>query len=203
MNVFIYLLSTMADWETGFISAELNSRRYFKIDAPVVVVRTVAADQKAIKTMGGFTVVPDCTVDEIPEDENTVLILPGANGWDKAENHAIIEKAGKIMASGGTVCAICGATVALAKAGLLDNCRHTSNGPGFLEMFAPEYKGTANYMDEPAVDSPHLITAGVTGSLEWTKLILKKMNVMSEAKLEAWYNYFKTGKPEYFYGLCQ
>ena len=201
MNVFIYLLSTMADWETGFISAELNSRRYFKMDAPVVVVRTAAVELKPVKTMGGFTMMPDCTVDEIPEDSDTVLILPGADEWNKDENLAIIKKAEKIMASGGTVCAICGATTALAKAGLLDDCRHTSNGPGFLEMFAPEYKGTANYVDEAAVASDNLITAGATGSLEWAKLILKKMDVIAEAKLEAWYNYFRTGKAEYFYAL--
>ena len=32
-KVYIYLLNTMADWEIGHISAELNSRRFFKKDA--------------------------------------------------------------------------------------------------------------------------------------------------------------------------
>ncbi len=46
----------------------------------------------------------------------------------------------ELLSCGGTVAAICGATLALAHAGLLDKRPHTSNGAGFLEMFCPAYK---------------------------------------------------------------
>lgn len=52
-----------------------------------------------------------------------------------------------------------GATAALAGAGLLDNRPHTSNGPGFLEMFSPGYKGQDFYIDKPSVADNNLITA--------------------------------------------
>lgn len=51
--------------------------------------------------MGGLSVVLDCTIDEISADENTVLILPGADSWNEVKNEAILEKALKILEAGG------------------------------------------------------------------------------------------------------
>ena len=153
--------------------------------------------------MGGLSVVPDCTIDEISADENTVLILPGADSWNEMKNEAILEKALKILEGGGTVCAICGATAALAKKGILDERPHTSNGKGFLEMFVPEYKGSEFFVAEEAVCHNNLITAGATGSLLWAKLILQKLNVFENVALDEWYNYFQTGKAEHFFALMQ
>ena len=102
---------------------------------------------------------------------------------------------------GTTVCAICGATAALAGAGLLDNRPHTSNGPGFLEMFAPGYQGQDFYVDQPSVADDNLITAGSTGGLLWAKQIIERLGVFQADTLDAWYAYFNTGKPEHFYAL--
>lgn len=33
-TVYIYVLDTLADWELGYVTAELNSGRFFKKDAP-------------------------------------------------------------------------------------------------------------------------------------------------------------------------
>ena len=91
--------------------------------------------------MGGLTIVPDCTIDDISVSEKSMLILPGADTWSDPKHSTIIEKASELLSVGAAVCAICGATAALANAGLLDNRAHTSNGAGFLEMFSPAYKG--------------------------------------------------------------
>ena len=34
-TVYVYVLDTLADWELGYVTAELNSGRFFKKDAPV------------------------------------------------------------------------------------------------------------------------------------------------------------------------
>lgn len=47
--------------------------------------------------------------------------------------------------------AICSATVALAKAGLLRGRKYTSNGQAFLEHFAPGAANPANYVSRLAV----------------------------------------------------
>ena len=203
ITVYIYLLATLADWEIGSLTAELNSKRFFRPDAPQLIVKTVAVSKAPVKTMGGLTIIPDCTIDEIEMTEKTVLILPGADTWSDAENAQIIQKASVLLSEGGSVCAICGATVALANAGILNDRPHTSNGKGFLDMFCPDYKGQKFYVDQPAVSDENLITGSATGSLMWAKLIIEKLGLFKPETLEAWYAYFSTGKEEHFFALMQ
>lgn len=54
-TIYIYTLDTMADWEIGYVTAELNSGRFFKKDAPEVSVKTVGISKEPVKTMGGLT----------------------------------------------------------------------------------------------------------------------------------------------------
>lgn len=201
--IYVYILDTLADWELGYVTAELNSRRFFKKDAPRVPLKTVSHSKEPIKTMGGMTIVPDCVVDDIAVSEKSVLLLPGADTWSDTKHHAVIEKAGELLTIGGTVGAICGATVALAGAGLLENRTHTSNGPGFLEMLVPGYKGQSFYIDEPSVADSNLITAGSTGALLWGKQIIERLDVFQADTLDAWYNYFSTGEAQHFFALMQ
>ncbi len=203
ITVYIYLLATLADWEIGSVTAELNSKRFFRPDAPQLIVKTVAVSKDPVKTMGGLTIIPDCTIDEIEMSEKTVLILPGADTWTESQNTQIIQKASALLSKGGSVCAICGATIALANAGILNDRPHTSNGKGFLDMFCPDYKGQKFYIDQPAVSDGNLITGSATGSLMWTKLIIEKLGLFKPETLEAWYAYFSTGKAEHFFALMQ
>lgn len=48
-----------------------------------------------------------------------------------------------------------------------------------------------------------LITAGSTGALLWAKQIIERLGVFEPDTLEAWYEYFSTGKPEHFFALMQ
>ena len=81
-TVYVYVMDTLADWEIGHVIAELHSGRFFKTDAPKVYVKTVGRTMEPIRTMGGLTVLPDCTVDDIAVDAQSVLLLPGGNTWD-------------------------------------------------------------------------------------------------------------------------
>ena len=196
-------MDTLADWELGYVAAELNSGRFFKKDAPEVSVKTVGTSKEPIKTMGGLTIIPDCVIDDIAINQESVLLLPGANTWDSPKHNAIMEKAGEFLSAGAMVCAICGATAALANAGLLDQRFHTSNGVGYLEMVSPNYKGQNFYVDEPSVADRSLITASSTGSLLWAKQIIERLNVFKPDTLDAWYAYFSTGEAQHFFALMQ
>ena len=202
-TIYVYILDTLADWELGHVTAELNSGRFFKKDAPRVSIKTVSASKEPIHTMGGLTIIPDCIIDDMAVSKTSMLILPGADTWNDPKHGAVIEKAGEFLASGACVCAICGATAALANLGLLDQRPHTSNGPGFLEMVSPGYQGQNIYVDKPSVADKNLITAGCTGGLLWAKQILEYLDVFEADTLEAWYQYFSTGKTEHFYALMQ
>ena len=202
-TVYVYVLDTLADWELGYITAELNSGRFFKKGAPGVSVKTVGISKRPVKTMGGLTITPDCSIDDMTVNEESVLLLPGANTWDDSAHSAVIEKAGEFLSAGALVCAICGATAALANAGLLDQRRHTSNGVGYLDMVSPRYRGQSFYVDEPSVAESNLITAGSTGALLWAKQIMERLNVFRPDTLDAWYAYFSTGEAQHFFALMQ
>lgn len=202
-TVYVYVLDTLADWELGYVTAELNSRRFFKKGAPEVLVKTVAISKEPVKTMGGLTIIPDCSINDIVVGKESVLLLPGANTWDEPKHSIIIEKAGVFLSAGAMVCAICGATVALANAGLLDQRPHTSNGVGYLEMVSPSYKGKRFFVDSPSVADHNLITASSTGALLWAKQIIEQLGVFQSNTLESWYAYFSTGAAQHFFDLME
>jgi putative intracellular protease/amidase len=202
-SIYVYVLDTLADWELGHVISELNSGRFFKKGEQSVSLKTVSYSQAPIRTMGGMTVVPDCLIEDMVVSETSVLLLPGANTWNDPKHGAILEKASEFLSIGATVCAICGATAALANLGLLDKRPHTSNGPGFLEMVSPGYKGQSLYIDKPSVADNNLITAGSTGALLWAKQIIERLGVFQSNTLESWYEYFRTGEPKHFFALMQ
>ena len=202
-TIYVYVLDTLADWELGHVISELNSGRFFKKGEQRVSLKTVSYSKEPIHTMGGMTIVPDCLMEDMVVSETSILLLPGADTWNDPKHGAIIEKAGEFLSSGATVCAICGATAALANFGLLDHRPHTSNGPGFLEMVSPGYKGQSFYIDQPSVADHNLITAGSTGALLWAKQIIEHLGVFQANTLESWYEYFRTGEPQHFFALMQ
>ncbi|MGL4346374.1 MAG: type 1 glutamine amidotransferase family protein [Cellulosilyticaceae bacterium] len=202
-TIYVYVLDTLADWELGYMTSELNSGRFFKKDAAPVSLKTVSYSKEPITTMGGLTIIPNCLIDDIVMNETSVLLLPGANTWHDPKHSAIIQKASELLALGATVCAICGATTALANLGLLDHRPHTSNGAGFLEMFAPGYKGQCFYIDKPSVADGNLITASSTEGLLCAKQLIAHLGLFESNTLESWYDYFSTGDPNHFFALMQ
>ena len=71
--------------------------------------------------------------------------------------------------------AICGATAGLARGGLLDDRRHTSNAREYLA--ATGYGGGALYQDEPAVTDGDLITAASMAPLEFAHHIFRRLDL--------------------------
>ena len=140
-------------------------------------------------------------MDEVRAEETALLILPGGDTWLEPVHGAVRAKAVELLAAGVPVAAICGATLALADAGLLDDRAHTSNAPEFLRRFCPGYAGGRHYRDEAAVSDANVITAGGTAPLEFAVEILKRLDVFSVETLEAWYNLHKLKDPKYFYQL--
>jgi putative intracellular protease/amidase len=201
MNVFLYVLDTLADWEIGYLMAEINSGRYLKkrIEKPKIV--KVGKSLDPIKTMGGMEIIPDITVKKIKAQKDDLLILPGASAWLTENNDEIISFLKNNIGMDITIAAICGATTALAYNGLLDEINHTSENLDLLKIVCPNYKGEKNYYNVPAVVDNNLITATGLAPLEFTYEIFKKINIMEKDTVEAWYNLHKTREGKYFIEL--
>ena len=198
----MYILDTLADWEIGFITAELYSRRYFAKNIEFEFVK-IGNALEPIKTMGGIIITPDKAITDIKFQEGDLLILPGADTWMNEENKNILDIVPDLINRKVIVAAICGATVALAQIGLLNNRKHTSNDKDFLKMVCPVYNGSSYYMNSPAVVDENLITASGLAPLEFSYEVFKKMNIMKEDTLEAWYQLYNTKESKYFYSLME
>jgi putative intracellular protease/amidase len=190
-EVHLVVLDTMADWEPGFAIAHIN--RPLPGMSSGFRVRTVGPDRTPVRSMGGLTIVPDLSLSEVSPSGSAMLILPGADVWSDVSTDPVLSLAKEFVAAGVPVAAICGATFGLARAGLLDDRRHTGNDPGWLASSG--YGGAARYVHEPAVEDDGVITASVTASLEFARLILARLGIFSPRALEAWYGLYKTGDP--------
>ncbi len=199
-HVYMYVPDTLSDWEVGYAISELNSGRGFKKDAGRYVVKTFGITKSPIVTMGGVTILPDLTLNDIKAENASLLLLPGADTWTENIHKKVLDKAKEFLDKDVPVAAICGATQALAAAGLLNDRMHTSNGLDAIKHF-PAYKGEKLYRHESAVTDNNLITAPGVSPLEFAYHIIKRLGVFSPAALENWYGFFKTYDPKYIGAL--
>ena len=191
----MYVLDTMADWENGYLLQGLTLQKM--AGKSQYELQTFSASKKAIKTSGGVTIVPDITIEEIDETKAGALLLIGADTWQDQSNQKILELSKSFLEKNILVAAICGATLGLASKGILNSYHHTSNALFFLKE-SPNYQGEKYYEDTVAVMDRNLITASSAGSLLWARYILENLELYSKETIEAWYNYFSSGKVYYF-----
>ena len=201
--VYLYVQDTLADWEPGFALAELYTGRFFRRGAPRLVVRTCAATREPVVTMGGLRIVPDLTLAEVAAQNAALLILPGGDTWLEPRHAHVLDKTREFLAAGVPVAGICGATLALAQAGLLDDCAHTSNDLDFLKQCCPAYKGERLYQAVPAVTGGNLITASGMAPLEFAAEIFKCLDVFTADVLTAWCDLHRFKEARYFAQLMQ
>lgn len=200
-KVYLYVFDTMSDWEIGYLTAEINTGRYFKKGIAPIKIITVGIDKKPITTMGGLKVIPEISIEECIIESEDMLILAGGETWLSIIHEPILEKAIEILARGNFVAAICGATFGLAKKGLLNTRSHTSNDLGYLKMVVPNYLGENYYEIKGAVSDGNLITASGISPLEFTVEVLKALDVCEADTLSAWLNLYKTQESRYFFEL--
>ena len=200
-TVYLYVFDTMADWEAGYLCAELNSGRYFKKGISPLKVVTVGIKKSPITTMGGLKIMPDIDVESCNAEDIAALILSGGGTWMESIHDPILKKTEKCLQEGIIVGAICGATLGLAESGMLNHKWHTSNDLGFLKMTCPNYAGEGYYKHESAVTDGNLITASGIAPLEFTVHMLKVLEVFSSQTLDSWFNLYNTREGKYFYHL--
>lgn len=198
---YLYVFDGLADWEIGYLAAELASRRYLNGPAEAPELRTFGRDRGEIVTMGGLRVTSDLSLGEVRAEDAALLILPGGDSWTREAHEGITELAAAFLEEGIPVAAICGATFALARAGLLDARRHTSNDPGYLKAVAPGYRGEKLYRQEGAVADGKLITASGLASLEFARETLRALEVMKKETLDAWYELNRTRSGAQYFAL--
>jgi putative intracellular protease/amidase len=92
------------------------------------------------------------------------------------------------------IAAICAATVAISRVGLLRGRQHTSNGLSYLQSHVPDYNEAQNYIEAPAVRDRGLITASGLGDIEFARELFEELNVLSGGDRELWARMFRTAQ---------
>lgn len=186
--VYLLVVDGFADWEPAHAVAELRRSGQY-------LVKSVGLTLEPVESMGGLRVLPSMTVTDVDPADVAVFILPGGDRW---ENSAVEPELAQLIerldALGVPLAAICGATVAIARLGLLRGRRHTSNGLEYLQSQHAGYTEAADYVDAPAVRDRGLITASGLGDVEFARELFEELNVLSAADRAVWAEMFRSAR---------
>lgn len=194
-KVLFVLLDEYADWEAASLAAALNEEP--EGDGRRFDVKTVSLTKDPVTSIGGFTVLPDYGIEDVPE-EFAGLILIGGNSWRTDGSERVMELVGKAINQQAVLGAICDATVFLGRNGLFNDVPHTSNHLEDLQETAGDrYTNESHYLHQQAVRSGQLITANGSAFLEFGKHVLEALNAAPQPEIDEWYGFFKKGYYDY------
>ena len=186
--VYLLVVDGYADWEPAHAVAELRRQGQYRIE-------TVGLSEAPVQSMGGITVLPSKQISEVNPADVAAFILPGGDRWESAPIEPELEQLLRRLDSGGVpIAAICGATVAVTRLGLLRGRRHTSNGLEYIRAQVPEYADAGTYVDAPAVRDRKLITASGLGDVEFARELFEELEVMSAGDRSTWAQIFRSAK---------
>jgi putative intracellular protease/amidase len=142
-----------ADWEAGTVLALLTE----EFGGEIRIATPGGGPETSID---GVRAAADGAFAEIGPADADVFLAIGSDAWPGFHDEAFFDLLRRALAADRIVGAICAATVAAARAGVLDGRAHTSNGRDWLLRHAPAYAGHESYVDQPsAVTDRGLVTA--------------------------------------------
>lgn len=185
-NAYVLLFDGFADWEAALAMCEINGGQRYR-------VVTVGFSREPVVSAGGLNVTPDVALSEIRPAETAIFIVPGGEMWESFEDERFFRLLRALHASAVPLAAICSGTLAVARAGLLNTRRHTSNALDYLKAHVPGYAGEGAYVNELAVSDGGIITASGVGSVEFAREIIGLLEIYESGDLAVWFDLFKHG----------
>jgi putative intracellular protease/amidase len=116
--------------------------------------------------------------------------MPGGDMWEQGQHEDIINLLHQLHAKSINIAAICGATLEIARAGLMRDLSHTSNSKGYLKAMIPDYRDDEFYVDTLAVTDKNLITASGLGKVEFACEIVRLLNIYTNDETLELYEMF-------------
>ena len=187
--IYVVIFDGFADWEPAHALAEL--RRWGKR-----AIRTVGFAGTPVVSMGGLRIIPDLELVSVRPEDVELLILPGGDLWQSGDYpRSVLESLiAALLATKTPIAAICAGTLALARAHALDDRQHTSNLRSYLSAHAPEYSGGAHYLESPAVNDRHVITASGLAAVDFARAIFAELGIFTDENEALWFDMFKHGR---------
>ena len=190
MKKAVYLLAVpgFADWEPAHAVAEVRRHGHYRVEV-------VGLTADPVLSMGGVTILPSKALASVDPSDVALLIMPGGDRWEQEPVEPELAVFVRSLDERGVpIAAICAATTAVARIGLLRGRRHTSNGLAYLQKQVPAYRESEGYVDAPAVRDRGLITATGLGDVEFAREIMAELDVLSASDRDVWTRLFRGGR---------
>ncbi len=188
-TVYFLVFDGFADWHAAQALCEIRRPGEWRL-------QTVGFSMQPVLSMAGLRVLPELTLDELDLKRAALLIMPGGYQWERGLGEQAVSAVRRVHAGGAPVAAIDSGVLVLARAGLLDACRHTGSWPGHIGTHVPTYAGAEQY--DPtvlAVSDGGVITASQLGSVEFAREVIRTLDLYSPADREHWFRLFKHALP--------
>ena len=184
-TIYFLTFEGFADWQAALALCEIHRPGEWH-------VRTVGFSLRRVISMGGLAVQPDVSLAQVDVARAAMLIVPGGHLWLRGEGAEAVSVIRDAHAAGATVAAIDSGVLALARAGLVDDCHHTGNWSGQIASQVPTYAGEDRYdASVLAANDRGVITASHLGSVEFAHEIIGALGLYSASDREHWYRLFK------------
>ena len=193
-NEILYiLLPDFAAHEMVYLMEAISSDEQQLKPDPKYVNRIVAPSAEPVIAIGGFRVMPDYTFADMPDDY-AALVLVGGYGWLTPAADEVVPVVRKAVEDGKIVGAICNGASFMARAGFLNNVRHTGNGLDQLRLWGGDsYTNPEGYEHLQAVADGRIVTANGSGVLEFTRELLLLLENDTPEHIEMYYQFNKQG----------
>ena len=177
-KIAIVLTQGFADWEYALIAGVGKS--FYGLD-----VKFFSPETGVVISQGGLVTTVLQNIDQISTWSPRVIAVIGGTLW-ASENAPDLSKLLKAQhVDGGIVAGICGGTLALARARLLDETMHTSDSIDFLNKNAKPYRG-ADYFQESAsaIFDQGVITAPGTAPVSFAAKIFEAAGINQDTVVQ-------------------
>ncbi len=193
-NEILYiLLPDYAAHEAVYLSQAIASDEFALKQNPKYINKTVAPTFEPIKSIGGFTTLPDYSFVTMPGDY-AALVLIGGFGWSTPVAEQIVPIIRQAIEKGKIIGAICNGASFMAKHGFLNSVKHTGNGPEQLKLWGGDnYTNPDGYIHAQAIKDKNIVTANGSAALEFAKELLLLLENDSPERVEMYYQFNKQG----------
>ncbi|MGS1077882.1 DJ-1/PfpI family protein [Pseudoxanthomonas beigongshangi] len=173
-KVALVLTPGFADWEYAFIAGVGGP--FYGLD-----VAFFAPEAGTLRSQGGLTVEVERSVAELADWAPAAIVVVGGTVWESEQAPDIGALLKEQLQRGVTVAGICGGTLALARAGLLNDRAHTSNDADFLTRNAENYTGQSHFVaSASAVTDTRVITAPGSAPVSFTADVFRAVGIDEE-----------------------
>lgn len=141
-TVGLVFIHRYADWEYGLLAA--SAMEWFGAR-----ILALTPGGSPVASAAGLRLAGDRGLEPAANTDLDAVAVIGSDVWATPDAPDVSKLLTSVAARGGVVGGICAGTLALARAGLFAEAKHTSNGRKWILEHLPTYAGATHYQDVP------------------------------------------------------